>query len=172
MAKSLDTSIKTLHDVEYEIKLLNTSEAYLTFHELIKIVLPSAGAGADGLFNRDSWDDSDTFQTVAYTLLNQLDKVNTLSIIKKLLAESTADGELIDFDEYFKGRLHHLISVLEFVLQENYGSLFMDTDLKTRLTTFTSGLMTQIQEAQPLEESEKVLSEKQSSPITTDSSST
>jgi len=148
-----DYAKKDIDGVVYKIKLLNTSEAFLSGQELLKLTLPSMGAFADGVKTMDDpFSDQTTFTAISYSLVKQLGDVNTLSIIKLLLHDATANDDVINFESYFRGKLGLLVNVVEFAMMENYGSLFTDMGLKQRLMSFMKGLAPQTPEQPQLEE--------------------
>lgn len=144
---------KEIDGVVYKIKLLNTSEAFISGQELLKLTLPSIGAFADGVKSFDDpFADQTTFTAIAYSLVKQMGDVNTLMILKLLVEDATANGVIIDFESYFRGKLGLLVKVVEFAMMENYGSLFTDTGLREHLMSFMKGLAPQTSEQQQLEE--------------------
>jgi len=144
---------KDIDGVVYKIKLLNTSEAFLSGQELLKLTLPSMGAFADGVKTIDDpFSDQTTFTAIAYSLVKQIGDVNTLSIIKMLLHDATANDVVVNFESYFRGKLGLLVKVVEFAMMENYGSLFTDMGLREHLMSFMKGLAPQTSEQPQLEE--------------------
>lgn len=138
---------KNIDGMQFELKLLNTSEAFISGQELLKLTLPSLGAFADGVTTpEDPFNENTTFTAIAFHLTKQLGDVNTLHIIKQMLAGATVDGQPINFETFFRGRLGLLVKVVEFAVKENYGSLFTDTGLRELLTGFMKGLATQTSE--------------------------
>ncbi len=131
---------------KYEITLLSTSRAFITGQDLLKLAAPAAGAGLDGFMNGDNiLDAPETFAAMALHLTSQLGNIDTLEIIKELLAELTVGGAPVPFDTYFRGHLDHLRKIIEFAIMENYSSLFIDMSLKERFTTFMQEFQTQTQ---------------------------
>lgn len=135
MLSMKDTISKNINDIDYELKLLNTSRAFITAEQLIKLGLPSLGAGLDNamLGDEEEFLESQTFATIAILITRQMDEVDVLSIVKELLKDMTADKAPVDFEKYFRGRMDLLIEIIEFALRENYGSLFIGTSLIGKL---------------------------------------
>ena len=132
--------------MKYTITLLNTTRAYITGQEVIKLTAPIAGAAFDGMRNDAELliDESHTFQAVAIHLKNQMGEVDTLAIIIELLNGVTVDGVPLNFDSHFPGRLDHLLQLVEFALEENYSSLFIGTSLRERLQIFMRRFQTPV----------------------------
>lgn len=151
--KSLrDTVSKEIDGINYEIKLLNTSAAFDSFQSVMKLLLPAGGAALDGALDENLFEGDNTFSTSAMLLVRQMGEVDILKTIKLLTDGMTADGEVIDFENYFKGDLLLLVKILEFAVRENYGSLFILTGLKNKFMTFINELTQQTVEGQPLAE--------------------
>lgn len=136
MTQVRDTATKVIDGIEYEVTLLNTSRAFNVMQQLMKLSLPSIGAAADGFMFGDEFTESQTWQAVAIHMLNQMDSVDTLGIVKELVKTLKSDGIPVDFDTYFRGRLDLLVKVLEFVLKDNFSSLFTGTSLMNELLSF------------------------------------
>ena len=132
--KDFETTI--IDGISYKIQLLSTSRAFITGQQLLKLGLPSAGAAVDGMVFADEFSDNQTWQAVAIHMVRQFDDVDILEIIKELLQTLEVDGTPVDFDSYFRGRLDLLISVIEFALKENYGSLFTGSSLMKKLLQY------------------------------------
>jgi len=148
-----DVVSKNIDGVEYTIRLLNTSEAYLSGQKLLQLALPVMGAFADGVSDLDDpLKESSAFTAMAFHMAKQLGDVNTLGIIILLLDGATANGVPINFEKYFRGKLGLLVHVIEFAIKENYGSLFTDMDLRKHLTSFMGRLAPQILEPPSLDE--------------------
>lgn len=133
---SKDTTSKKIEEVNYELILLNTSRAFITGQKILKLSLPSAGVAADGLMGSDEFSENDTFTSMAMFILRQMDEVDILEIIKELLEGLKADGEVVDFEKYFRGDIGLLVEVIEFALRSNYSSLFTGSNLTKKLMTF------------------------------------
>ncbi len=138
-----DTVNFTIDGVEYKLTLLCTSRAFLTGQEIMKLILPSAGAAVDGLFSEDLIVDNQTYATVAMLVTNQMGNVDMLAIIKELTAGLTANNIPVDFENYFKRKLNLLVDIIEVAMRENYGSLFTSTSLIHRLVSSMKELQNQ-----------------------------
>lgn len=142
-----------IEGVTYKIRLLNTSEAFITAQEFLKLSLPSLGAFADGVKTMDDpFGDNTTFTAIAYSFVKQMGDVNVLELVKMLLGGTLCDGEPIDFEKHFRGKIGLLVKVIEFALKENYGSFFTDMGLREHLMSFIRSLSPQTQEQPKLEE--------------------
>lgn len=133
MAEVKDFEMVTIGAEQYKVVLLSTSRGLATSKQLIKLSLPTIGAGADGIFNDHILDAQQTFAQMAMLMVGQLDEVNIDALIKELLDNTTLNGILIDFDQHFKGRYEILIKLMEGALRANYGSLFTETSLNKKL---------------------------------------
>ena len=142
-----DTDRIKIDGEKYSIVLLNTSETLRTGQEIIKLILPSAGAAMDGMFGEQDIlaDEPATFTSIAFHLVRQMGEFHTIETVKQLLEGSTVDGEPLEFETHFKGKFSVLIKLIEFAVKENYGSLFTDMGLKERLTSYTESLKIQTQ---------------------------
>ena len=149
-----DQATTEIDGVNYSINLLNTSESLITGQSILELVLPSAGAAADGMFGEKDFlsDEPSTFTSIAFHLVRQMKEFQTVETIKKLLANATADGVQIDFESHFRGKLSLLANLVEFSAKENFGSLFTDMGLKQRLTSYMENLIAQTREQQKEEE--------------------
>lgn len=152
MSKVKDAATIKLKSGKYKIQLLSTSRAFVVGQEIMKLTLPSAGAAADGFGNMEAFGESQTWQAIAIHLLGQMEAVDTLDLIQEILEDVECDGKEIDFDDHFKGNLGQLMSVIEFALKENFGSLFTDSSLIQKLQIFMQGFKSQSRTQEPTED--------------------
>lgn len=139
MLEVKDYSEMEYQGVKYKIKLLNTTRAFITGEQIIKLVSPSLGSVFDGMTKDDLFEEKQTMAMAAIHLITQMGNVEVIAIVKELLADATADDKAINFDTYFRGHLNHLRELLEFSIKENYGSVFQDMNLKQKLSSFMTG---------------------------------
>lgn len=137
---------------EFQLMLLDTSTGFTTAQEIAKLLLPSLGAGADGVAERitDSLSDSKTFSDAAIYLTSQLQSVDTLDIIKTLLIDAKVDGAPLDFDTFFRGKYGILLEVVEAAIKENFEDFLMFRGLKERWTGFVSILTAPVETEETL----------------------
>lgn len=124
----------------FKLLLLDTSVGFNTAQEVLKLVLPSLGAGADGIQESitELISQPRAFSEAAVYLTSQLNNVNVLNIIQTLLSGATVDGEPLDFDKYFRGKYGMLLEVVEKALEENFSDFFNYRDLKANLSGLVS----------------------------------
>lgn len=138
---TLNIRRKDIDGIEYAVRLLPASDGFIIASEILKLVAPALGSGVDGLKNDAVFEQPKTFNDVAVSLITQMDKVDILKHIKRLLKDSTADSESIQFESYFMANYGRLIKVVEFALEANFSSFFTDNALKTQLMNFFLNLI-------------------------------
>lgn len=131
-------------DKQVQIYKLNASEGIVIGTKLLKFILPVLGGFADEMFNEEKVESPKTFSEMAQRILMQMDNVDMLAIIKKLLHSASIDRKPVDFDEYFMANYGELFLVLEFALKENFQSFFEVAGLRTRFFQ-AMGVMTEDQ---------------------------
>lgn len=117
---------------EVQIYKLNASEGIVLGTKLLKLILPVLGGFADEIFSEEKTEAPQTFSEMAQRILEQLDNVDMLAIIKKLFDGLTVDRKDVSFDDYFMANYGELTMILEFALKENFQSFFEGTGLKAR----------------------------------------
>lgn len=97
------------------------SEGLAILTRLMKLTGPALGA-----VTRGSGAGAIEVGTFVARIVEQLDEVETVSLIKRLLKDTRKDGREIlpVFDIEFMGNYYTLMQVLGFVLEVNYGDFF------------------------------------------------
>lgn len=117
---------KTIDGQKYKIKLLPATQSLAIATTLMKLVLPSLGAYADGMRAKEFTlpEELTTFTEISSLLVRQMDNVSVIDLVNLLLSEVTKDGLPIDHNEEFRGKLGGYVSLIEFALMENCGDFF------------------------------------------------
>ena len=118
---------------EIQIYKLPASEGIVMGTKILKLILPVLGGFADEMFSEETKEVPKTFSEISTRLVTQMDNVDILGIIKRLLSELAINRKEVDFDNYFMGNYGELILVVEFALRENFNSFFEVVGLKDRL---------------------------------------
>ena len=118
-----NTRTKQIGEHEYEVTLFTTSNAIKNFRRLLKVIGPSMAVLFEGS-NELSLDDTGPIAKAVSLLAENIDKDDVVSLIKDLLSTTMRNGQRINFDLDFMGKIGDLFKVVIFVVQENYVGFF------------------------------------------------
>lgn len=112
----------------YMIQLLTTSLGIRVKEKIIKAFGPMLGVSLDYAQKGDDLlpEELNVFTDLSIALVSNLDKLDVVTTIQLLLAESWCDGQKIDFEEHFAGNYSELYQLVELALKENFGSFFTE----------------------------------------------
>lgn len=124
MAKEKTFTVEC-EDTTYKFKLMKTKKALRIGFKLNSLILPTVGATVDDL-KKDEFAHGarSTFKDAANMIVSRLDELEVEELIEELFDECTVDGDEIDFDTHFQGKLDELVTCTEAVIKENFSSLF------------------------------------------------
>ena len=103
---------------EFQIFLLNASDGITMARDLSTTLLPVLGT----LKTKD--DGQVDFRAAAVELSQNIDKIDILSVLNKLLKELCVDQDEVSFDDFFAGNYGELIDIVAYALRENFESFF------------------------------------------------
>lgn len=110
-------------DNAYETTLFTTTTSIRNFKRLIKVVGPSISVILEGQ-SELSLDDRGPLTKAISLLADNIDKEDVAALLKDLISTTTRNGQPINFDLDFMGKLGELFKVIVFVAKENYGGFF------------------------------------------------
>lgn len=117
----------TIDGKEYTILVLPARAGIKIGTELINMMAPIIGAVIDESNNEDiRLDESTLWTEVAVHIQRNFASERVAAIIDVLLAEMTAGGSRVVYDDEFAGRLGKLAVLIEFTLRENFSDFFTD----------------------------------------------
>lgn len=124
----------TIDGNKYHINTLRGRDGYRISMQLSKVFLPLLGQTFDASRHDDVFHGAPkTFTDMAMILCNQLDKVDTESIIfDNLLKGLIKNGQPCDIDSEIQTRFDILFELVAFAIKENFGSLFSGKGLFSR----------------------------------------
>lgn len=132
---------------KYIINILKGRDGIRLFNKLKNVLLPLIGGTIDGIKQEDvSFSKITTFSDLALILCDQLDKIDVedtiLTLLKDCQYEKKGDiPKTVNFDIHFAANYGELLTVLEFALKENFGSLFMGKGIHLRLMETVTKVM-------------------------------
>jgi hypothetical protein len=118
---------KEINNKSFQIHLLGAGAGIKTVTELGDIILPVIGS-MQGATDADG-NAEVNFAEIAKAITMNMDKVNILEIIQRLLKDLAVDGSEVKIDDYFIANYGELIAVVAFALQENFSSFFDGMDM-------------------------------------------
>jgi acyl carrier protein len=118
----------SIHGQDFQIYILNASEGVKIARQLSTVIVPVLGS-----LNSNDGNGID-FKQAAQTLVLNLDSIDVLDIIKKLLKELSIDGMEVSFDDYFAANYGVLVDITAFALTENFSSFFSGSGIFQSLT--------------------------------------
>lgn len=101
-----------------QIQVLPTSEGWVMGTKLAEILAPTLKD-----IIRDGQDEVN-FIDLATAIVSQLDKLDHLTIIKRVLKDVAVNGAGIDFETFFAAKYNLLIQFVAFAMKENFSSFF------------------------------------------------
>ena len=123
---------KNINGVEYTLKVLPATAGLKVGNALIKAAAPLLGLIVDSSKkDLEFAADDNTATMLAMTLVEQMDNLDVVDLIKLLVSGVSANGTQIDFETHFAGQYGVLIALVEFSLVENFGNFF-STYLKAK----------------------------------------
>ena len=132
---------ETIDDKEYQITMLPALKAVGMAKTLSKVLLPAIGGTIDGLRDDGFNGAPKTFTELAMTLCTQLDDLDLDAMILTLTKGLVVDGvEVKNVDDFFRGDINGLISVMEFALRSNFSDFFTKNPLIAKLKEAFKGL--------------------------------
>lgn len=130
----------SLNGKNYTAKKLNAWAGVRHGLYIMKIILPCLGAGIDGVTSAS--EQPKTFSDVTFRLVQSLeDDTKLCKLIQDLYEGFCVEGEVINFDTYFMGNYGELITSLEWLLKENFQSLFMEGGIQEKAMGALTGLL-------------------------------
>ncbi|QUF70051.1 phage tail assembly chaperone [Vibrio fluvialis] len=122
-ARIAQTTLKSGKKVQ--IYKLPASKGITIGMKLGKTFLPSIGQFLDG----SSTGAGIHYESLALSLVQELDNFEILPIISELLKEMAIDGQEVNLDDYFMANYGELLEILVFALKENFSSFFAASGL-------------------------------------------
>lgn len=114
---------ETIEGKEVQIHLLPASEGIVLASKLGATVLPSLGS------LQENSDGEISILEVAAIVIANIEQLDVLDTIKKLLKGLTVNGQGVSFDDYFMANYGELVKILTFSLKENFSSFFSNGDM-------------------------------------------
>lgn len=114
---------ETIEGKEVQIHLLPASEGIILASKLGATVLPSLGS------LQETSDGEISILEVAAIVIANIEQLDVLDTIKKLLKGLTVNGQGVTFDDYFMANYGELVKILTFSLKENFSSFFSNGDM-------------------------------------------
>lgn len=119
---------KLINNKKFSLTLLPADEGLAVAFKLFAMLGPSVASIADSSrteeYKLPEEDDLYT-QAVLHLVSRMSDVPDVIKVIKTVTRELKVNGNLIEFNDYFKGNYGELISALKFCLEENFKDAFM-----------------------------------------------
>ncbi len=120
---------KNINGGLYSIALLPTGPGMGVFKELTKTFGDSIGVAVDSIIANDmdihSLADNDFFTSIMIAITSKLDDFKFVELVQNnLLNGLYYNGEIVNFDDHFRGKFDELVEVIFWAMQINYGSVF------------------------------------------------
>lgn len=111
----------TIDDQAFNIALLMPSKAFELGAKLLKLVGEPVAALA---ISKGEADFQQALPMAVRALTSNMDNKDTLALIKLLFQTVSIDGKMINFEEYFQGRMGHMFKVLVAVVNVQFSDFF------------------------------------------------
>lgn len=130
----------TLNDKSYTAKKLSAWVGVRHGLYLTKLLLPCLGAGLDGITSPA--EQPKTFSDITYRLVQSLeDDTKLMKVVEDLFQGFTVGDDVISFDTYFMANYGELLTALEWLLKENFQSLFTGGGIQEKAMGALTGIL-------------------------------
>lgn len=116
-------------DKTYKIKPLKWGDAIDLWENILKVILPSLGSGADFMMQADGESEvniDSVFSKAAMQLSKNLNGNSLSNFSRVLLHGATVDGVVFDIEKEFTQNYAAWLKVFVFALKVNYSSFFAE----------------------------------------------
>lgn len=141
--KEIGIEEREVDGTTYEFYLLSTSEAFNCLSFLINLAkepvakvltnqISKSLSSPQAKIPQDSFDlpSKEDIESSIISLLGRFEDPKTLEFLKKIVSTVKRSGKKIDFDNYFKGRLFHLVKLASEAVRFNFAD-FLDEILES-----------------------------------------
>lgn len=122
----------TLSDgVEYQIIAFGALQGYATGRKISSIIVTPITKFLEARDNTEG-EKPITLSDCASALVNNIEKADSLGIVKELISSVSVQGQDLDFDNYFSANYGVLIDLITEVVKFNYESVFTASVIQGR----------------------------------------
>lgn len=123
----------TINNKKFTVRILPTRQGLSVAKELSKVLVPviASAMGESGGID---------YSFVAQTLVENSEDFDEVNISILLLHGATVNGQELDFDQYFAGNYGEYLTLMAFVLEENFKSFFTASAFKEKVDKYKERL--------------------------------
>ena len=87
-----------------------------------------------------------TYREILTIISNNLHKPDMMNLVQQMLNNVTCDGERINLDTHFQGKVHEMMELIIFAMEVNFKGFFTQNDMFQSLMKGLGKVMTATEE--------------------------